>query len=283
MSKDLERSLKDKVKEIARIQGRGFNDVWKAVVLERFLARLSRSTNLEKLIFKGGFLLSKYIQIGRETADLDFLLVSVPESSKHIKDMINSILQEPSIDGFTFQNLEVEELAQPHMSYPGYEITAVALLGGTKTSIRIDLGVGDQVKPERKNLLLLAHKDRPLFESEISIQVYPLPYIFAEKLEAVVYRGGTNSRMKDFYDLWVLRKNKQIDVLAISEVIHSVFVHRGTPIPNRLSFDSLAIDVMSRSWIRFIDALNDKSKKDIPRDFSEVIAAIDEMLGQLLG
>lgn len=74
MSKDLERSLKDRIKAIAKAQNRALNDVWKALALERFLARLARSEQLENFIFKGGFLLGKYLRLGRETIDLDFSL-----------------------------------------------------------------------------------------------------------------------------------------------------------------------------------------------------------------
>ena len=281
MSKDLERSLKDRVKEIAKAERRAFNDVWKALILERFLVRLARSANLEKMIFKGGFLLSKYLDIGRETTDLDFSLTNIVGSIDSVRDLIRSIMDVPCDDGFSFQDLEIEEMTHPHMNYAGYEVTALALLGGTRTSIRIDLGVGDRVTPERKSLLLLTLNNKPLFESEISIQVYPLSYIFAEKLEAVVYRGGTNSRMKDFYDLLVLRKMSEFNVSAASVVIRSVFSDLGTAIPNRLSFDNQAIATMSRGWKRFVDVIDEKFKNEVPLDFSEVLLKINEILGAL--
>ena len=69
-----EKSLKDRVRQIAKEQDRLFNDVWKNLVLERFLVRLSKSSYNKQLVFKGGMLLSQYIPIGRETVDLDFAL-----------------------------------------------------------------------------------------------------------------------------------------------------------------------------------------------------------------
>lgn len=152
MSKDLERSLKDRIKAIAKTQNRAFNDVWKALVLERFLARLSRSTQLDTLIFKGGFLLSKYLRIGRETTDLDFSLTKTTGSMESVQDLITEIINAPSQDGFIFQEPNIQEMRHPHMNYPGYEVNVMACLGQTRTTIRVDLGIGDQVIPEKKTL-----------------------------------------------------------------------------------------------------------------------------------
>lgn len=281
MSKDLERSLKDRIKAIAKVQNRAFNDLWKTLALERFLARLARSDKLDRFIFKGGFLLSKYLRLGRETADLDFSLTKTPGSSESVKELIQEILSLPYDDGFTFESLIVEEMRHPHMNYPGYSVMTIACLGQTRTTIRMDLGIGDQVIPETKSLALLALNNKPLFEAEISIQVYPLSYIFAEKLEAIVYRGGTNSRMKDFYDLIALSQFTEFDYRASSDVIRSVFTHRGTVLPTKLSYDSQAITTLSRGWKRFIETLEDEFAKNIPREFVEVVTKLNELLKNL--
>ena len=102
MSKNLERSLKDRIKAIAKAQNRAFNDVWKALALERFIARLARSDKLDNFIFKGGFLLGKYIRLGRETIDLDFSLAGTEGTVDYIRTMIEEILSLPYDDGFTF-------------------------------------------------------------------------------------------------------------------------------------------------------------------------------------
>ena len=177
MSKDLERSLKDRIKAMAKAQNRAFNDLWRTLALERFLARLARSDKLDRCIFKGGFLLSKYLRLGRETTDLDFSLTRTTGSIESVRSLIAEILSLPYDDGFNFQDLVVEEMRHPHMDYPGYAVTTIACLGQTRTTIRMDLGIGDQVIPEKRSLALLALNNKPLFESEISIQVYPLSYI----------------------------------------------------------------------------------------------------------
>jgi predicted nucleotidyltransferase component of viral defense system len=281
MSKDLERSLKDRIKAIAKAQNRAFNDVWKALALERFLARLARSDKLDNFVFKGGFLLGKYLRLGRETIDLDFSLTGIDGTVDAIRALIEEVLSQPYDDGFTFEGREVQEMHHPHMNYPGYEVRTTACLGQTRTKIRMDFGIGDQVVPEKKVLPLLALNGKPLFESEISIQAYPLPYIFAEKMEAVVYRGGTNSRMKDFYDLIMLSRLTDFNLQVHAKVVQSVFEHRGTALPKALSYDTDAMETMSRNWKRFIGTLEEKFQENVPAEFLAVVDKIDNMLNSL--
>jgi predicted nucleotidyltransferase component of viral defense system len=258
-----------------------FNDVWQAMILERFLVRLARSENQDRLTVKGGFLLSKYLRLGRETADLDFLLTDSAGSVETVRELIDAILSLPYDDGFTFEDLAVEERHHPHMTHPGYEVNYVVCLGQTRTMVRIDIGIGDLVSSERKSLILLSHNDRPLIEAEISIPAYPLSFIFAEKLEAVVYRGGANGRMKDFYDIVLVSRMPNFDLIAERAVVESVFAHRGTELPTRLSYDPQAMSTLSRSWTRFLGALEKESRKEMPEEFVNVIAHIDDLLKTL--
>ena len=100
MSKDLERSLKDKVRVIAKTQNRTFNDVWKTLVLERFLARLARSNYRNNFLFKGGMLLSSYLPLNRETVDLDFLAVNLSVNEDLIKETVGKVLDTSFDDHF---------------------------------------------------------------------------------------------------------------------------------------------------------------------------------------
>ena len=281
MSKDLERSLKDRIKAIAKAQNRAFNDLWKTLVLERFLVRLSRSDQLDHLIFKGGFLLSKYLRLGRETADLDFSLKQAAASIESVRELVEEILDTQIGDGFIFTEVTVSEMNHPHMEYPGYEVSAIACLGQTRTAIRIDLGIGDKVSAETRSIELLALNNKPLFESEISLQVYPLTYIFAEKLEAVVYRGGTNSRMKDFYDILLISGLPEFDLKDFDPIVRSVFDHRKTAFTTKLEYDDQAIEVLSRSWRRFLGALEEEFSEHVPSEFKEVVLKINAVLEQI--
>ena len=279
MSNDLERSIKDRVREIAKAENRTFNDVWKTLVLERFLARLSRSPQIENLIFKGGVLLSKYIPLGRETVDLDFLAVNLTASVETIRATVESIISLPSEDRFSFDALQVEQLPQPHMNYPGYAVSAVAILGRTKTSISIDIGVGDVVEGAEKNIEFLALRAKPLFETSVALRVYPLEYIFAEKLETVIYRGATNSRMKDFFDLWLLlNEPKLIPENLETDAIIKTFRNRGTVIQLAGPLLAESEELMERAWTSFCRGLSESVKAAAPKSLFDIVKALDSLM-----
>ena len=130
-------SLTDRLKGIARERNIPFNACWKQFLLERFLARLAASTHLSKFIFKGGFLLSYLIEIGRETADLDFLLMRMNAEEKELQEVFGQIITVHSADGFTFSFGSIELLKQPHMDYPGYRVILNTRLANMKDKIQI--------------------------------------------------------------------------------------------------------------------------------------------------
>lgn len=109
-------SLKDRLQTIAKEKDIPFNACWKQFLLERFLARLTVSTYASKFIFKGGFLLSYFIKIGRETTDLDFLLTRMEAEIQRIQQVFEQILALHIADGFTFTLNSIELLSQPHMN-----------------------------------------------------------------------------------------------------------------------------------------------------------------------
>ena len=107
-------SIKSKVKNIAKKEGKNFNEMWQRLVLERFLTNISKSAHRDKFIFKGSMLLSLYISLGRETVDLDFLMAKIDstiiEVDKVLKDFDTNIE-----DDFSFKYLRITELAHDHM------------------------------------------------------------------------------------------------------------------------------------------------------------------------
>lgn len=121
-----EQSLKDRLQTIAKEKAIPFNACWKQLLLERFLTRIARSPHAHHFIFKGGSLLSYLIEIGRETADLDFLLHQVKAEKENLQKICSEITAFPSNDGFIFSFANIELLSQPHMNYPGFRITLEA-------------------------------------------------------------------------------------------------------------------------------------------------------------
>lgn len=147
MNQAKQQSIKERVKVIAHKQSRTFNDVWQEVVLERWLSRLAKSKYRKNFIFKGAMCLLRYIDLQRETRDLDFLIKDLQASIDDVQKYLNEVSRIDLDDGFLFDALQVTLLAHTHMQYPGYSVSAFGHLGKTKTKIFIDVGVGDSVKP----------------------------------------------------------------------------------------------------------------------------------------
>ena len=126
MTSDLEKSFKAKLRAIAKEKNRDPADLWQSLTLERFLVRMAKSEHRNHFILKGGILLSKYIEIGRETTDLDFLARKISNEISGLKVIFEKIAAIDLHDGFSFQEIKVGELAHPHMGYPGVEVSMMA-------------------------------------------------------------------------------------------------------------------------------------------------------------
>ncbi|MFH0925261.1 MAG: nucleotidyl transferase AbiEii/AbiGii toxin family protein [bacterium] len=220
-------SIKDKIKKIAQDNGKSFNEMWQRLVLERFLAKIARSDHHHKFIFKGGMLLSMYITLSRETVDLDFLLTKIKPEGEALKDVFKDF-ESNNEDDFSFSFLKIEELAKNHIDYGGFRAFFNAIFGNTKTPFTVDVGFGDAVRPIQKEIKKIETEKGFIYDDKITLLVYPLETIFAEKLETVVSRAEQNSRMKDFFDLLrIIESNKLNDVKA-REAVRKTFNRRKT-------------------------------------------------------
>lgn len=123
MSKSTEQSIKQKLKNISEEQQIPFNSLLETLLLERFLVRIGKSNSRDKLIFKGGMCLAQFIDLGRETRDIDFLLTHIQGSIPDIEKVINEIAAIDVGDDFVFSMAKVSELSIEHKKYPGYRIS----------------------------------------------------------------------------------------------------------------------------------------------------------------
>ncbi len=148
--------MKERLKRVAKERDLTFEQVWHNLVLERFLARLCQSKYKTNFILKGGTLLARYIPIGRETKDLDFLVEKLKNSEEFLSKAFDDICRIDLEDGFEFEKVKISTLQHPHMDYTGIEVSLMAKLGSPQSYIQIDLGFGDIVEPITSTLQLLA-------------------------------------------------------------------------------------------------------------------------------
>lgn len=279
MTSDLEKSFKAKLRAIAKEKNREPADLWQSLTLERFLVRLAYSKYCQQFILKGGILLSKYIDIGRETTDLDFLARKISNEIAGLKDIFEEIAKINLKDGFIFQAVKVRELRHPHMGYPGAEVSIMAYFGKARFKVVIDIGFGDIVDPVEYVVSLMASSKGALFESTVKLKCYPKEFIFAEKLETIIYRGSFNSRMKDFHDLYSLvSSSESLSLPNLEGIIRLVFEHRQTPLILPIAYADSEMKQMQNFWTEYLRSLRLENIETLPTFIGQVIATINNWL-----
>jgi predicted nucleotidyltransferase component of viral defense system len=277
-------ALKARIKAIAQERKKSHNEIWKQLLLERFLARLSHSNQHDKFIFKGGLLLAQYLAIGRETTDADFLVNKMKSETAAIETSLREVVAIDLNDDFTFTWGDIENLIQPHMEYAGFRVTFNVSLEKMKDRIQIDLGVGDAVDAIQNQFRPFEYKGKPIFEGEISLLTYPVETIFAEKFETIISKGATNSRMKDYHDVILMsREPNLIDSEKLRNDISQTFAHRGTLLTIPVSFDSEEILALQKLWTQHLRGLGESGAKlNLPKQMSDVLNEMNAWIAKRL-
>ncbi len=221
------------------------------------------------------------MKIGRETTDLDFLLTRMKAEKKGLKETFEQIISVSSEDGFNFTFDSIDLLRQPHMGYPGYRVTLKTEMGD---KIQIDIGIGDAVEPVTREISLAQYDGKPLFESSISLLVYPTETIFSEKLETILSKGAGNTRLKDYHDLVLILRNKEmLNLEKLKTDIANTFAHRNT-IPRLIRFDETSLKRIQQLWTAHLHGLGDTVKEfDLPSDIVTAIEEINEYIASIMG
>lgn len=278
-----EAALKARLKSIAQEKLKPFNEVWKQLLLERFLARLSGSAYREQFIFKGGLLLAQYMVLGRETTDIDFSMTKMKSEFSTIEQALCDIASVAVDDSFRFEWDSMQILSQPHMEYTGFRATLQAYFGNMKDKIHIDIGVGDIVVPTEKGYQPFEYNGKPLFVGEITMLVYPVESIFSEKLETIISKGSNNSRMKDYHDVMLMIKEPGLlNPVALAEKLQTTFKHRNTKLTIPIKFDDIEMLQLQNLWTNHLRGLGDIRKKlNLASEISDLLAEINGWLTNL--
>jgi predicted nucleotidyltransferase component of viral defense system len=195
-------------------------------VMERFLERLSLSRYRKNLILKGGVLVAAMIGLDkRSTMDIDTTIKGLALSAETIRGIVTDISLIEIDDGMAFEIHGIESIMD-EMEYPGIRVMLSASLEKMRIPLKLDFSTGDIVTPSETAFSL-----KLLFENRtISVLAYTLETVIAEKLETLLVRGTLNTRMRDFYDIYVLENTQTHSISA--RTLYSAFkgtvVKRGT-------------------------------------------------------
>jgi hypothetical protein len=148
-----------------------------------------------------------------------------------------------------------------------------------KDKIHVDVGIGDIVQPQNKELKLFEYRGKPFFEESISLLVYPIETIFAEKLETVLSKGSRNIRMKDFHDLLLLLRETSLkNSKKLHKDIRKTFENRGTSL-KLIEFDEVGLRALQQLWTAHLRGLGDIAKElDLPEKITTAIDRINSSI-----
>ncbi|MEK7704893.1 MAG: nucleotidyl transferase AbiEii/AbiGii toxin family protein [Myxococcota bacterium] len=199
---NLSASVQARLQNHARASKRPFQELLQYYAMERFLYRLSTSPHRARFVLKGALMLHVWeAPLARATKDLDFL-GRLDNSLENLESVVREVCTadvEP--DGMVFDSATVKtERIKEDADYEGVRARFVGLLGKARVAMQIDVGFGDVVTPGAQDITYPTLLDFPA----PTLSGYPRETVIAEKFQAMVYLRTLNSRMKDFYDVWLL-------------------------------------------------------------------------------
>lgn len=253
-NKNLAASVQARLLNLAKTQGREYGQVLTKFALERLLYRLSLSKHADSFLLKGALLFDLWFDVPlRPTRDIDLLGFGLAELP-HLVGVFEDLCRVDVEDGMLFaaDSIKAEEIRK-EANYAGIRVSMLGLLGNSRTAIQVDIGYGDAVTPAPESAIypvLLEGFPAP------NLRVYPRYTVVAEKVETLVTLGIANSRMKDYFDLWVLHQQSEFDPAILRSAITATFARRGRSLPSDLPVglsDEFTTDGQKqRQWQAFL-------------------------------
>lgn len=272
-------SVHQRLKNAAESSGRTFNDLAQYYALERWLYRLSRSPYAQDFILKGALMLVAWrAPVLRATRDID-LLARMSNDLDKIKEAVAVVCRtEVAEDGLFFdeQTVSTERIAED-ADYEGVRAKFRGQLATTRLAMQIDFGFSDVITPGPVDITYptILEYPAPL------LRAYNRETVVAEKFEAMISLGRLNSRMKDFFDVWLLATASDFRGTELQAAVSATFRRRGTPIfknPQVFAPEFANEPSKQAQWAGFLEHMR---PTQAPADFSEVVAVIREFLTPL--
>ena len=276
MVKDIAASVRQKLRNLARERQEDFDFVLRQYVMQRLLYRLSQSQYADQFLLKGALLFWVWNEnFHRPTRDID-LLTFGENGVPHLVDVFKQVVSlENDDDGLVFDiesvnGIEIKE----DTDYTGVRLTGFGNLARARIPFQIDIGYGDIVIPEAVETQLPSFLDLP----PPRLKIYPVYGVIAEKFQTMVNLGLANSRMKDFYDIFVIAHTMDLSGELLSQAVKATFERRKTPITTKplylFSNDFTQDKSKHTQW----GAFKNNNSLNIKTDFAETVYEIQNLL-----
>jgi len=271
-------SIFQKLLNHARMTGEDFNLLLARYGVERFLYRLSLSVYSEKFILKGASLFLVWMgRTYRVTRDAD-LLGFGPADPEHLTGVFKEVCKSisPGTDGIEFDEGSIQAVPiREDQLYDGIRVTFIGLLHKARIPMQIDVGFGDTIIPApiRVEFPTILGYSAPI------LRAYSRYTMAAEKIDAMIRLGMVNSRMKDFYDIWLISRIFEFEGTVFLDSIKNTFERRATQIPADTPIvftDEFRKDYQKKvQWQAFI-------RKSRPENAIEIFSEVMEVVSQFV-
>ncbi|MDA3811180.1 MAG: nucleotidyl transferase AbiEii/AbiGii toxin family protein [Spirochaetaceae bacterium] len=280
--KDIAASVLSRLLNISKENKEDYQSLLIRFIAERFLSRLGKSSYRDEFILKGAYLLTLTLENMnyRSTKDIDFLKTGATDIDFLIKAFIEICSIEDKSDGVIFDSdtITLRENREQN-TYNGQRVKIIAYIGKTRTTLQIDIGIGDSVYPAPCSIEIPSLLDL----DTASISSYHIYTVIAEKLEAIISLSLITSRMKDFYDIYIIISNLKLEYAALKESISRTFHNRGTTIPTQLplvlSTTVINDKTKQMQWKAFLSNIR-QEQTDL--DFEKVVKLISDFFSVFL-
>jgi predicted nucleotidyltransferase component of viral defense system len=277
--KNVGASVRARLLQRSRDERADFQILLTRYALERLLYRLSRSAHRNRFVLKGAMLFVTWVEASfRPTRDLD-LLGYGENSPEVIRDTFRAICTEVVADDgvvFDVDGLEAEAIRED-LEYGGVRVRTEATIAGARIPIQIDVGFGDAITPGPIEIDYPALLDAPVPR----LRAYPIETVVAEKFHALVVRGITNSRLKDYYDLWLIAETFELERALLAAAVRQTFARRETALPQEkpTGFSEAYVENWSGQWQTF---LTRERMAAAPEQLATVVADLERFLLPLI-
>ena len=220
------RQLKDLIRNLSKKNAADAQILIRNYMMERFLERISLSKYKDQFILKGGMLVAAMVGLdARSTMDIDATLKNFNVSLEDVENIINTIISIPLDDGVKFTVKHISEIMGDE-NYPGVRVSLETEFDHVITPLKIDISAGDIITPHEVQYSFKLM----LEERSIDVWAYNLESVLAEKLETLIFRNVTNTRMRDFYDIYILSElyGAKIDRLVLTKALQATALNRQT-------------------------------------------------------
>ena len=202
------KQLKDKVRNLSRGDNQTAQMMIRNFIMERLLERVSLSGYQNNFILKGGMLVASLVGIDtRATMDIDTTIRALPLNEDEAVQIVNEIIHIQIEDGISFEIVKVSEIMSD-FEYPGIRMVLEASLDRLKQRIKVDISTDDAITPSA-----IRYSYRLMFEDRcIELLTYTPETLLSEKIQTILARGITTTRMRDFYDIYEIMDGNKVHI-----------------------------------------------------------------------